>query len=74
MIMYSESWILCSLHFHFPQFYASFHDSHQIFHENNVTFSENDVLSTHFLDYTFKFSINWLIAVILSTFNWKSRK
>jgi hypothetical protein len=74
MIMYSKSWILCSLHFHFSQFYVSFHDSHQIFHKNNVTVSENDVLSTHFLDYTFKFSINWLIVVILSTFNWKSSK
>lgn len=74
MKMYSESSVLCSLHFQFPQFYASFQDSHQNFHKNNVTFSEIDVLSTHFLDYTFKFSTNWLTVVILSIFTWNSKE
>jgi hypothetical protein len=32
------------------------------------------VLSTHFLNYMFKLSINWLVVVILRTFNWNSRK
>ena len=64
--MYSESWILCSLPFQFPKFYASFHDSHQIFHKNNVTFPQNDAL---FLDYTFKSSINWLIVVFFKYFH-----
>jgi hypothetical protein len=32
------------------------------------------VLSTQFLDYMFKLSINWPVAVVLSTFNWKSGK
>ena len=32
------------------------------------------VLSTKFHDCMFKLSISWPVAVILSTFNWKSRK
>jgi hypothetical protein len=32
------------------------------------------VLSTQFVDYTFKLSINWPVAAVLSTFNWKSGK
>ena len=32
------------------------------------------VLSAHSLNYTFKMSTNWPVAVILSTFNWKQLK
>jgi hypothetical protein len=32
------------------------------------------VLSTHFLNYTFKVKTNWPVAVTLSTFNWKKLK
>lgn len=32
------------------------------------------LLSTHFLSNTFKSSVNWLVAVILNTFNWRSEK
>jgi hypothetical protein len=32
------------------------------------------VLSTKFLDNAFKMNINWPVAVILCTLNWKSRE
>lgn len=45
------------------------------FHKNSVTFSWNMfVLSTKFLHCTFKFSINWPVAFILTNLNRKTGK
>jgi hypothetical protein len=62
-LAFPVSSILCIFSSHSPKL-----------HKNNATFSGTDVLSTHFHNYMFKFSINLLTVVILSTFNWNSRK
>jgi hypothetical protein len=67
--IYIETWTLCSLNVCFPGLHTHSYSSCWTYLKNSVIqyFPGMLVVSTQFLDCTFKLSIQWSVPVVLST-------
>ena len=71
-ICHRETWVFCSLNLCFHGFYLCFYWSHQTSCKDVKFFQEcASVFPSQVLDCAFKWSINWLVAIIISTANCK---